>query len=118
MSNSLYSNGWFNSFYILFCISLYLFFAPFEDGPEILPHMDKVLHFFIFFSMTLLLAKGGLNKNYALVFCIFYALLTEIIQIFLSYRTGSIFDLVSDFLGITFGIFFILFLEKSIKEHK
>jgi VanZ family protein len=68
--------------------------------------------------MTALLAFGGLNKNYALIFCIFYALLIEIVQNFLSYRDGSIFDLVSDIFGITFAIFFIFFLEKRVFEHK
>ena len=48
MNRSLYLNRWLNSFYILFLISLYLFFAPFKDGPEIFPHTDKIGHFFIF----------------------------------------------------------------------
>ena len=119
MNRSLYLNKWLNSFYILFLISLYLFFAPFEDdGQEIFPHIDKIFHFSIFFSMTLFLIIGRLKRNYALIFCISYALLTEIIQTFLNYRTGSIFDFVSDILGITFAIFFLFFLEKRAKEHK
>ena len=119
MNRGLYSNRWLNSFYILFLISLYLFFAPFEDdGPEIFPHSDKIAHFSIFFFMTIFLIVGRLKKNYALIFCILYALFTEIVQIFLNYRTGSIFDFVSDILGITFAIFFIFFLEKRAKEHK
>ena len=119
MNRSLYSNRWLNCFYILFLISLYLFFAPFEDdGPEIFPHSDKIAHFSIFFFMTIFLIVGRLKKNYALIFCILYALFTEIVQIFLNYRTGSIFDFVSDILGITFAIFFIFFLEKRAIEHK
>jgi len=119
LNRSLFLNRWLNSFYILFLISLYLFFAPFEDdGPEIFPHIDKIAHFSIFFLMTFFLIIGRLKKNYALIFCILYALLTEIIQTFLNYRTGSIFDFVSDILGITFAIFFIFFLEKRAKEHK
>ena len=118
MNRSLYLNRWLNSFYILFFISLYLFFAPIEDRPEIFPHSDKVAHFSIFFLMTVLLILGRLKKNYALIFCILYAFFTEIIQTFLNYRTGSIFDLVFDILGITFAIIFIFFLEKRAKEHK
>ena len=118
MNRSLYLNKWLNSFYILFLISLYLFFAPFEDGPEIFPHLDKIAHFSIFFLMTLFLIIGRLKRNYALIFCISYALFTEIVQTFLNYRTGSIFDFVSDILGVTFAIFFLFFLEKSPKEHK
>ena len=119
MNRGLYSNRWLNCFYILFLISLYLFFAPFEDdGPEIFPHSDKIAHFSIFFFMTIFLIVGRLKKNYALIFCILYALFTEIVQIFLNYRTGSIFDFVSDILGITFAIFFIFFLEKRAIEHK
>ncbi len=119
MNRSLYSNRWLNCFYILFLISLYLFFAPFEDdGPEIFLHSDKIAHFSIFFFMTIFLIVGRLKKNYALIFCILYALFTEIVQTFLNYRTGSIFDFVSDILGITFAIFFIFFLEKRAIEHK
>ena len=119
MNRSLYLNRWLNSFYILFLISLYLFFAPFEDDvPEIFPHLDKIFHFSIFFLMTVFLIVGKLKRNYALIFCISYALFTEILQTFLNYRTGSIFDFVSDILGITFAIFFLFFLEKRAKEHK
>ena len=118
MNRSLYLNRWLNSFYILFLISLYLFFAPFDDdGPEIFPHSDKIAHFSIFFLMTIFLVVGRLKRNYALIFCILYALFTEIVQIFLNYRAGSIFDFVSDILGITFAIFFIFFLKKGAKEH-
>jgi len=119
LNRTLYFNRWLNSFYILFLISLYLFFAPFEDdGRKIFPHIDKIGHFSIFFLMTILLIVGRLKKNYALIFCILYALFTEIVQTFLNYRTGSIFDFLSDTLGITFAIFFIVFLEKRAREHK
>ena len=119
MNRSLYLNRWLNSFYILFLISLYLFFAPFEDdGPETFPHLDKIAHFSIFFLMTVFLTFGRLRRDYALIFCILYALFTEILQTFLNYRTGSIFDFVSDILGITFAFFFVFFLEKRAKEHR
>ncbi len=119
MNKSEYFNPWLNIFYILFFISLFLFFAPLEnDGKKIFPHSDKVAHFSIFFLMTVFLIVGKLKKNNALIFCIFYALFTEIVQTFLNYRAGSIFDFVSDVLGITFAIFFIFFLEKRPKEHK
>ena len=119
MNRSLYLNRWLNCFYILFLISLYLFFVPFEeDAPEIFPHLDKIAHFSIFFLMTVFLIVGRLKSDYALIFCILYALFTEIVQTLLNYRTGSILDFVSDILGITFAIFFIFFLEKRAKEHK
>ncbi len=115
LNRSVYLNRWLNSFYILFFISLYLFFAPLEDdGTEIFPNSDKVAHFSIFFLMTVLLIIGRLKKNYALIFCFIYAFFSEIVQTFLSYRTGSIFDFVSDILGITFAIFFISLLEKRV----
>jgi len=119
LNRSLYLNRWLNSFYILFLISLYLFFAPLkDDGPEIFPHLDKIGHFSIFFLMTVSLIFGKLKKNYAIIFCIFYAFFIETIQIFLSYRTGDFFDFLSDILGTTIAIFFIFFLEKRPKEHK
>ena len=117
MNRSLYLNRWLNSFYILFLISLYLFFAPFEDdGPKIFPHSDKIAHFSIFFLMTILLIAGRLKKSYALIFCILYAMFTEIVQTFLNYRNGSIFDFISDILGIIFAIFLFFFLKKEPKN--
>ena len=68
--------------------------------------------------MTVFVIFGRLKWYYALIFCIFYALFTEIVQTFLNYRTGSIFGFVSDILGITFAIFFVFFLEKRAKEHR
>ena len=119
MNRSEYFNPWLNIFYILFFISLFLFFAPFEENvSDIFPQSDKLAHFSIFFLMTVFLIVGRLKRNYALIFCILYALVTEIVQTFLNYRAGSIFDFVSDVLGITFAIFFIFFLEKRPKEHK
>ncbi len=119
MNRSIFSNRWLNSFYILFLISLYLFFAPFEDdGSKIFAHSDKVGHFSVFFLMTVFLTAGRIEKSYALIFCILYALFTEIVQTFLNYRNGSIYDFVSDILGITFAIFLFFFLEKRAKEHK
>ena len=117
LNRSLFLNRWLNSFYILFLISLYLFFAPFEDdGPEIFPHLDKIVHFSIFFLMTTFLVFGRLKKKFALIFCILYALFTEIVQTFLNYRNGSIYDFVSDILGITFAIFLFFFLKKEQKN--
>ena len=119
MNRSLYLNRWLSSFYILFFISLFLFFAPFEENvSDIFPQSDKLAHFSIFFLMTVFLIVGRLKMNYALIFCTLYALVTEIVQTFLNYRTGSIFDFVSDILGITFAFFFVFFLEKRPKEHR
>ena len=119
MNRSLYLNRWLNCFYILFLISLYLFFASFEDdGPKIFPHLDKITHFSIFFLMTIFLIVGRFKRNFALISCILYALFTEVVQTFLNYRTGSILDFLSDILGITFAFFFVFFLEKRAKEHR
>ena len=116
MNRSLYLNRWLNSFYILFLISLYLFFAPFEDGGREIPHSDKVAHFSIFFLMTVSLIFGKLKKNYAIIFCTFYAFFIETIQIFLSYRTGDFFDFLSDILGTTIAIFLFFSLKKELEN--
>ena len=86
MNRSEYFNSWLNIFYILFFISLFLFFAPLEnDGKKIFPHSDKVAHFSIFFLMTVLLIVGKLKKNIALIFCIFYVYFVFFDLIFLSF---------------------------------
>lgn len=113
MNKGIYFNAWLNYFYLLFLISLYLFFAPFEENTESISHLDKLAHFLIFFSLLSLLLKGGAKKNLATSICVIYAVLSETIQYFLIYRKSSLGDLSFDILGIIFALFIFSYLKSD-----
>lgn len=69
-------------------------------------HADKIAHFLIFFSLTLLLDlsfKLSVSKN--LLILSTYAVIIELLQSFLPYRTASLGDILADILGVIIYIF-------------
>ena len=113
MNKGIYLNSWLNYFFVLFIVSLYLFFAPVEENTEAIPHLDKLAHFIIFFSLLFLLLKAGLTNSLAASICLIYAALSETIQHFLIYREGSLGDLSFDILGITFALLLFSYLKND-----
>ncbi len=113
MNKGIYFTRWLNYFFLLFILSLYLFFAPIEKNIESIPHLDKLAHFIIFFSLLFLLLKVGLANSSAASICLIYAVLTETIQYFLIYRESSLGDLSFDILGIIFALFLFSYLKND-----
>ena len=83
------------------------------------PGFDKVLHFFGFFILTILLLLTfkhyGLNNKYVSVFLIALGIgiLIEAIQLGIPGRDFSLLDILADFLGIIIG----LVLSWSFSKH-
>ena len=113
MNKGRYLNSWLNYFFLLFIVSLYLFFAPVEENTESIPHLDKLAHFIIFFSLLFLLLKAGLANNLATSICLIYAVISETIQHFLIYRESSLGDLCFDILGIIFALLLFSYLKND-----
>tara|TARA_X000000368_G_C22995462_1_gene696403 strand:+ start:322 stop:684 length:363 start_codon:yes stop_codon:yes gene_type:complete len=110
--NKYFLNLWQSLFAIFFCISLYLFFANFPEKSDSIQHLDKLLHFLIFSFLTFFLLKSIKNIQLGVYFCVLYAAITEIIQSFLPYRKGDLYDLLFDL----FGIFLVLFVFFPLKK--
>jgi VanZ family protein len=102
------------------CFSLinYLSFSDFStiDTNKLnIPFFDKFVHFTMYFTLSYILLATRLMKDknyntYAISFSIFYAIFTELMQNYVfTYRSGDIFDLLFNFIGITSG--FLLFLK-------
>jgi len=91
--------------------------ATIQNGIEAPPVMngDKVLHFFAFVVLALLvdfafpLIRFGAAK---IIILIFYGFAIEVIQSFLPYRTASAADLLTDILGIGTYALFIPLLKR------
>jgi len=90
-----------------------------------IPHLDKILHFGIYFILSLLILyetkiKTGKNKKIFILtglFSFVLGLLIEIEQQYLiSSRTGDLYDLLADILGSITGIFFFVFLTRLFKK--
>ncbi len=113
MNKGRYLNSWLNYFFLLFIVSLYLFFAPVEENTVAIPYLDKLAHFTIFFSLLFLLLKAGLDNNLATLICLIYAVISETIQHFLIYRESSLGDLCFDILGIIFALLLFSYLKND-----
>jgi VanZ family protein len=78
---------------------------------------DKVIHFAMFFILTLLLLTLSFPK-YKKFFVGFIAVdlaaITEIVQIAIPYRSFSWFDIIADIIGIVSGLFLGFLLKEQI----
>ena len=95
-------------FLVLFLLISYTALTP--QGDISIPYLDKIFHFSAFILLSLFLdlsvKRTLLLSKAALIFLIFYALLIEIVQYFLPYRSAEFFDFISDLLGILVYLYF------------
>ncbi len=86
------------------------------------PSADKIVHTIMYFGITLTLMLNQtsyLHKkitksqlHFAFLFSIGFGTLMEIIQHFLPWRSGSIYDFIANTLGVIIGTAVFLFLQK------
>lgn len=76
----------------------------------------KIGHFIGFFILALLASNFGKNKS-AFLLSIFYAALTEILQLFFL-RGGRLFDIANDSAGILFAYLLCLILFHKGRDSK
>tara|TARA_B100001248_G_scaffold257757_1_gene240800 strand:+ start:684 stop:1022 length:339 start_codon:yes stop_codon:yes gene_type:complete len=95
-------------FLVLFLLISYAALTP--QGDISIPYLDKIFHFSAFIVLSLFLdlsiKRTLLSSKAALIFLIFYALLIELVQYFLPYRSAEFFDFISDLLGILVYLYF------------
>jgi VanZ family protein len=111
-------------------VILILLGLPASDIPDTsfinIPHLDKIIHSFLFFVLVFLLARGFVLQNKfifinkfsflsSLTLGIIYGGLTEILQgsVFAS-RSSDLFDFIFDVLGCCSGLLFFIFLKRRI----
>ncbi|MFB6291624.1 MAG: VanZ family protein [Candidatus Bipolaricaulia bacterium] len=90
-------------------------------GLTIIPHIDKLIHageFFLFvligYRTTSYYPKHNRRREIIIAAAFFFGGLTELTQIFLSYRSASVIDLLVDFLGAGLGLSLLLMVEKRL----
>ena len=94
----------------LVLVLLISFAALTPQGDISVPYLDKIFHFSAFIILSLFLdlsiKRTLLSSKAALIFLISYALLIELVQYFLPYRSAEFFDFISDLLGILVYLYF------------
>jgi VanZ family protein len=92
----------------------YALLAPAISSGIKIPHLDKIVHAGIFFVLTFLLmnAYTMLRTQIVILFTVYGALI-EILQARTGNRTGDVYDLIADVVGI-----FILFWTLDIWQKR
>jgi len=110
-------------------IIFYMISVPSDNIPESrilkIENIDKLIHFSMFFVLTILLCFGFLMQTafkkvnkfyiaYAISISIIYGALTEIMQeLFFDSRSADKWDFVANTFGAIAGLFVFIFLIKS-----
>jgi VanZ family protein len=113
---------------MVFITALSLLSFPDDDMPSVqIPNFDKVVHFFFYFTASVLgclfgreQTSGKTKKLKVLLITVFgliiYGIIIEVIQSsFTTYRSGELLDVLANSLGAILGILFIktLFSKRS-----
>ena len=80
---------------------------------------DKLLHFFCFIYLIMVLHFSQLisNKYVQYVIVALYGILIEIVQAFLPYRSFELMDILADLSGILIGSFLIICLKRLLPSY-
>ncbi len=86
-----------------------------------IPYFDKVIHFLLFFGLSIFIrGLKHIAQIEFVIWCLFaviFAGVSEIIQFyFIELRSGSVFDFMADLMGILCGLFIYRHLPKRIKK--
>ena len=101
-------------FYLAVVVCCYLFFSH-QNIPTEIAHSDKYGHILVFFTLALLLhcsTKFSTLQQIALLTS--FGIAVEIVQLYIPYRSGSINDVVADFIGIILFHFGARLLVKKL----
>ncbi|MGX5173714.1 VanZ family protein [Aliikangiella sp. IMCC44653] len=115
-----YRKLWLAIFWIVLIALLYLTLTPSPVQTVSFKHIDKVFHFIAFAGFTFLLkvAFSKLSHNFVLSLSALLGIFIEIIQLYIPNRGFSYADMLADFLGSLFGLWFYLTLIKASQQHK
>jgi VanZ family protein len=95
-----------------------------------IPHFDKIVHTGIFFVLGLFSVYGFFKQDdktfikrnaytFAMVFCVLYGGLTEVIQhLYIAERSGEFADIIANTTGSAAGVLFFHFLRKTNRFQK
>lgn len=84
-------------------LALYLPGSP-DPGPDLVPHLDKVVHVGLFAVPTFLVRRVT-TAWWPVALVVAHAPVSELVQYWLvPYRSGDVLDLVADLVGVALGV--------------
>lgn len=87
----------------LHLVALYLPGSP-EPGPELFPHVDKLVHVALFAAPAYLIARLT-SAWWPLLLLALHAPVSELVQhLWIPYRGGDPFDALADIVGVALGL--------------
>lgn len=99
----------------------------FPEAPVQVPHFDKIIHFFEYAILALLIYRACVNSPRASLYknrisisvlgAVPYALLDELHQYFVPMREMSLFDFLADALGACCAIILVSLVAKHALKH-
>lgn len=101
-------------------VYLLIIYSPKFGLPSSFPFLDKVVHFILFFIQSIFITNTIYeyrNRNnrilliVSIIFLLLLGVIIEIQQIYLPYRRFEIMDLISNFVGVFSGSFFIIYFR-------
>ena len=101
-------------------VYLLIIYSPKFGLPTSFPFLDKVVHFILFFIQSIFITNTIYeyrNRNNrilfigSIIFLLLLGVIIEIQQIYLPYRRFEIMDLISNFVGVFSGSFFIIYFK-------
>ena len=101
--------------------TLFLFTFDFEESEISIKHLDKFYHFIIFLFLYFiwfytLNKKFRFSKSKLLLILSLYALLIELIQLKLTYRSFEILDIIFNNIALVVSVIAIRYLEINFKK--
>lgn len=102
------------SFWIIFIVSILLFYTPIQVDERVGLGFDKLVHLFMFASLLYLWNKAYAGRLLGgVIWLMVYAVTTEFIQgNFIPHRSFDGLDIIADFLGLIFAVTAIFFLTR------
>ena len=100
---------------------LLLYYQPDGSTYSKFRHLDKLIHFFLFFvqsftlSQTIYLYRGYLSFKifvFIIIILLSFSIITEVQQQYISFRTFDYYDLITNIIGVVTGVFCIKFFNK------
>ena len=98
-----------------------IYYQPESSTYSRFSHLDKLIHYSLFFvqslltSKTIYLYKGNFSFNIfimILLILILFGVFTEIQQLYVPFRNFDYYDLLLNILGVLSGVFCVNFINK------
>ena len=97
---------------LLIPLDLFIITQFVEEEKQPTNNTSFIIHLVLFFILYLIFYFSFSKKYKILLFCVIYAVLVEVLQIFTS-RGFQIFDIIFNLIGVLIAFLFLLYFERQ-----